>query len=144
MPYFLFGLLTLLSNYVMTIYERFYALVHDFIFGCVMTSCLCFGIYSLYLVSCKKKNSNKIVHTSENITLNKEDDESLIDKGNNLANKYFEQRNLIIQLKQSSNPDCQKVYQNIISNAALLNKTLGITQAKKGKSKNEIKKKSEK
>ena len=60
MLYFWLGFSTLLSIYVMILYERFYALAYGFIFGCVMTSCLCFGIYSLYLASCKdKKKSQK-------------------------------------------------------------------------------------
>ena len=107
MFYFCLGLISLISNYIMNLYERIIGSVNIIIFVIIITLCLFFGIYSLIIANSKMKEKNKKdsnIYASELIKLNEKEeiDEDLLSReGNKFANEMLEKTTLIKKLGKS-------------------------------------------
>ena len=123
MLYFCLGLISLISNYIMNLYERIIGSVNIFIFGIII---LFFGIYSLIIANSKMKEKNKTdsnIYVSELIKLNEKeeiDEDLLIRQGDKFAKEMLEKTILVNKLGKSTNEKCKIAYKNILLEASNL------------------------
>ena len=140
MFYFCLGLISLISNYIMNLYERIIGSVNIFIFVIII---LFFGIYSLIIANSKMKENNKKdsnIYASELIKLNEKEeiDEDLLSReGNKFAKEMLEKTKLVNKLGESTNEKCKIAYKNILLEASNIFESLKINVKNNEKMKKE-------
>ena len=133
MIYFVFGLIAIISDYCMKLYERIVCSVNIFIYVIIITIGLLFGIYSLKLAYSKKKGKKKAnfnIYSSELIKLNEKNEVDEVDEdsrqGYGLAKEISEKTSFVKRLSESENDKCKYAYKEIQLNTVMLFKSLNI------------------
>ena len=149
MLYFCLGYISLISNYIMNLYQSIIGSENIFIFVIIITLCLFFGIYSLIKANSKMKEKNKTdsnIYASELIKLNEKEeiDEDLLSRqGDKFAKEMLEKMILVKKLGESTNEKCQNAYKIILLEAGTLFESLKIDVKNNEKIKKEKIKKNE-